>query len=66
MARRSVTPQPSCGAAGAVLACAMGMSEGNPAPLLRGRRSECEALDRLLAGVRAGQSGVLVLRGESG
>jgi hypothetical protein len=42
------------------------MSEGNPAPLLRGRRSECEALDRLLAGVRAGQSGVLVLRGESG
>ena len=42
------------------------MSDGNPGPLLRGRRSECEALDRLLAGVRAGQSGVLVLRGESG
>ena len=33
---------------------------------LRGRRSECEALDRLVAGVRAGQRGVLVLRGEAG
>src|SRR3954453_22410130 len=42
------------------------MSDGNRGPLLGGRRSECEALDRLLAGVRAGQSGVLVLRGESG
>jgi DNA-binding CsgD family transcriptional regulator len=30
------------------------------------RVSEREALDRLLAGVRAGQSGVLVLRGEAG
>jgi predicted ATPase len=27
---------------------------------------ECEALDRLLASVRAGQSRVLVLRGEAG
>ena len=35
-------------------------------PGLRGRRSECEALDRLLASVRAGQSRVLVLRGEAG
>src|SRR4051812_35383310 len=42
------------------------MSAGDLGPLLGGRRSECEALDRLLAGVRAGQSGVLVLRGESG
>src|SRR3982751_5653402 len=42
------------------------MSDGNPGRLLRGRRCECEALDRLLAGVRSGQSGVLVLRGESG
>ena len=42
------------------------MSDDNPAGLLRGRRSACEALDRLLAGVRAGHSGVLVLRGESG
>src|SRR5215216_1425565 len=35
-------------------------------PRLLGRRTECEALDRLLAGVRAGQSQVLVLRGEAG
>jgi DNA-binding CsgD family transcriptional regulator/tetratricopeptide (TPR) repeat protein len=34
--------------------------------LLRGRRQECEALDRLLAGVRAAESQVLVLRGEAG
>ena len=33
---------------------------------LRGRRSECEALDRLVAGVRDGQSQVLVLLGEAG
>jgi len=33
---------------------------------LRGRRRECEALDGLVASVRAGQSGVLVLRGEAG
>jgi DNA-binding CsgD family transcriptional regulator len=33
---------------------------------LRGRRGECEALDRLMAGVWAGQSRVLVLRGEAG
>src|SRR5436190_261050 len=31
-----------------------------------GRRAECEALDRLLADVHAGQSRVLVLRGEAG
>jgi hypothetical protein len=42
------------------------MSDGHRGPLLRGRRSECEVLDRLLAGVRAGRSSVLVLRGESG
>src|SRR5947209_3265951 len=42
------------------------MSDGHPGPLLGGRRSECEALDRLLAGGRVGRSGVLVLRGESG
>ena len=40
------------------------MADG--APRLRGRRSECETLDRLLDGVRAGQSRVLVLRGEAG
>src|SRR4051794_10901262 len=33
---------------------------------LRGRRSECDSLDRLLAGVQAGHSAVLVLRGEAG
>lgn len=33
---------------------------------LRGRQSECEALDRLLEAVRGGQSRVLVLRGEAG
>jgi DNA-binding CsgD family transcriptional regulator len=42
------------------------MTNGVPRWPLRGRRSECEALDGLLAGVRAGHSGVLVLRGESG
>ena len=35
-------------------------------PGLRGRRTEQAALDRLLAEVRAGQSRVLVLRGEAG
>ena len=33
---------------------------------LRGRHSECESLDRLVEDVRAGQSRVLVLRGEAG
>ena len=42
------------------------MAEGNRGTPLRGRRSECEALDRLLARVQAGQSGVLVVRGEAG
>jgi len=35
-------------------------------PLLRGRRSECEALDGQLQRVAVGQSSVLVLRGEAG
>src|SRR4051812_13456880 len=34
--------------------------------ILLGRRTECRALDRLLADVLAGSSGVLVLRGEAG
>jgi DNA-binding CsgD family transcriptional regulator len=43
------------------------VGRSDPGPrLLRGRRSECEALDRLLANVRAAQSRVLVLRGEAG
>ncbi|MEV0821674.1 helix-turn-helix transcriptional regulator [Nonomuraea rubra] len=33
---------------------------------LRGRRAECEALDRLVATVQDGRSSVLVLRGEAG
>jgi DNA-binding CsgD family transcriptional regulator len=33
---------------------------------LRGRRRECDALDRLVAGTRDGHSGALVLRGEAG
>ena len=33
---------------------------------LHGRHGECETLDRLLAGVRAGQSRVLIVRGEPG
>src|SRR5690349_10569948 len=37
-----------------------------PTGWLRGRREECAALDRLLGGARAGQSGALVLEGEAG
>jgi len=33
---------------------------------LLGRRSECATLDQLVAGVRAGHSWALVLRGEAG
>ena len=39
---------------------------GVPAAELTGRRGECEALDRLLEAVRAGESRALVLRGEPG
>ncbi len=35
-------------------------------PPLRGRRSECEALDQIVARVVAGESRALVLRGEAG
>ena len=34
--------------------------------MLRGRRTECATLDRLLEAARGGHSGVLVLRGEAG
>jgi len=37
-----------------------------PGRSLRGRRRECEILDRLVANVRAGQGPVLVLRAEAG
>src|SRR5215217_7516456 len=40
---------------------------GSPAaPALYGRRAECEAIDRLLAGAMDAHSGALVLRGEAG
>lgn len=42
------------------------MSYPHPRTELCGRRHECNALDRLLADVRGGQSRVLVLRGEAG
>ena len=42
------------------------MSDSYPGPGLRDRRAERAALDRLLAEARAGQSRVLVLRGEAG
>ncbi|MEO8185571.1 MAG: AAA family ATPase [Deltaproteobacteria bacterium] len=44
----------------------MSVSSFEPEPALRGRLSECDVLDRLVAGARAGQSGVVVLRGEAG
>jgi AAA ATPase domain len=42
------------------------MRKRRAAPPLRGRRLECESLDQLLEAGRAGQSQVLVLRGEAG
>ena len=45
------------------------MARGDSAPgglVLCGRRNECAVLDGLLEGARAGQSGVLVLRGDAG
>ena len=39
---------------------------GGHAVALRGRRSECAVFETLLAGVRGGRSGVLVVRGEAG
>jgi len=55
------------GAASGVLTCAaVVMSRSGARRGLRGRRHECEALDRLLASARAGRSRVLVLRGEPG
>src|SRR5271166_4715769 len=37
-----------------------------PGLRLRGRETECQALDRVLAGARAGNSQILVVRGEAG
>src|SRR3954463_4123219 len=38
----------------------------DPGAALRGRHSECEALDRLVAGARDARASALVLRGEAG
>jgi DNA-binding CsgD family transcriptional regulator len=45
---------------------AAGTSSGGSSAGLLGRRGECAVLDDLLAGVRAGRSAALVLRGEPG
>ena len=45
---------------------ASSMIDFRPRVELHGRRREREVLDQLIAGARAGQSGVLVLRGEPG
>ncbi len=42
------------------------MAIGERGTRLQGRQSECEALDRIVAGLRAGQSAALVVRGEAG
>jgi Cdc6-like AAA superfamily ATPase len=42
------------------------LSRAPPETGLRGRRSECAALDRLLKNARSGRSQVLVLRGAPG
>lgn len=53
--------------AGAELSDAVVVMAGSERPrMLRGRRNECEPLDRLLTDVRSGTSRVLVLRGEAG
>jgi DNA-binding CsgD family transcriptional regulator len=52
---------PSAGSGAVVV-----LSSSDPRRRLRGRRSECEALDRLVTSARAGRSQVLVLRGEAG
>ncbi len=43
-----------------------GAHVGDPRGRLRGRSRERERLDQLLAGIRSGRSGVLVVRGEAG
>jgi DNA-binding CsgD family transcriptional regulator len=48
------------------LVSGVAMPNSDPGSRLRGRRNECEALEGLLAGVRAGESQVLVVRGEAG
>jgi hypothetical protein len=45
---------------------AVAMSRAMPTPALRGRQSECELLRQVLTDARAGNSQVLVLRGDPG
>jgi tetratricopeptide (TPR) repeat protein len=61
-------PGPRSNAQLTLLEAAMPPVLAGPAPERRllGRRRECDALDRLVADLRAGQSQVLVLRGETG
>ena len=47
-------------------ACSVGVGSMSGQTTLRGRSSECAALDRLLDGVRGGECRTLVLRGEPG
>src|SRR5215475_1251444 len=42
------------------------VSSGDPRQGLRGRRWECDTLERLLVDARTGHSGVLVVRGDAG
>ncbi|TDO46629.1 regulatory LuxR family protein [Kribbella sp. VKM Ac-2527] len=42
------------------------MTVGGTAPELRGRRTECARLDRLVADMRSGQGQILIVRGEAG
>src|SRR3954447_19674953 len=44
----------------------LGMLATDPGAALRGRHSECEALDRLVTGAREARASALVLRGEAG
>ncbi|MET0967214.1 MAG: AAA family ATPase [Nakamurella sp.] len=44
----------------------MAVTGSGPGTWLRGRRRECDALDRLVANARTGRSTVLVIRGEAG
>src|SRR5262245_57415572 len=41
-------------------------STGEPKPQLRGRRTQTDALDRLVSRARGGTSGAVALRGEAG
>src|SRR5262249_21249807 len=54
------------GGARAARACEGGRRPYALSDVLSGRRHECDAIERLLAGLQDGRSGVLVLRGDPG